>query len=237
MTFWYSRDFVPRYEDCYAIRISYGADSLPIPFWYELSQICEAVFITEHHDTERKHIHLAMYNSRYTHDRLRKKIVQIIKDTVEQNPPTGNALMSVKKWDGSDIYLVYMLKGTRYKVVYNATNEVVADRNFAFLTEDYIAELRAKWIENMSKAAGFYNDFKKSVFWVEPHESTIVIVDGEQLRKKSPIPFDTIRIRAIEFSMAYLKLTAVDAKVRYIAKDIVSNYCLFNGIKMQPLYI
>jgi len=229
----YPGDFAPRYEDCYAVRISYGAERLPIEFWFQLSETCEAMFITEHHDTERKHIHLAMYNSRYTHDRLRKKIVQIIKDTVEENPPTGNALMSVKKWDGSDIYLVYMLKGTRYQIVYNSMN----DRQRPFMTQGFIEELRAKWIENMSKAAGFYNDFKKSVFWVEPQESTIVIVDGEQLRKKSPIPFDTIKVRAIEFSMAYLKVTAIDAKVRYIAKDIISNYCLFNNIKMAPLYI
>lgn len=225
--------FVPRYSDCYAVRLSYAAERLPMEFWYDLSRTCEAMFITEHHDTERKHLHMAIYNSFYTHDRLRKAIVKAVKDNVEENPPTGNALMSVKKWDGSDIYLMYMLKGTRYKVVYNSENE----RNSPFLTISFIDELRAKWIENMSKAAGFYNEFKASVFWIQPQESITFIHEGEPMIRKQPIPFDTIKVKAIEFAMAYLKVTAIDAKVRYIAKDIISNYCLFNGIKMGPLYI
>jgi len=234
MAHYYDREFVPRYSDCYAIRISYGQDRLPLEFWYQMLQICHGIFATEHHDTERKHIHLAIYNSRYTHDRLRKKIIEIIKDTVEENPPTGNALMSVKKWDGSDVYLVYMLKGTRYQIV---ANNYENENAHTFLTIDYIDELKAKWLENMSKAAGFYNDFKASVFWVHPREQWTTQQHMESTTQPPKTDFETIRKAAILFSLAYLKVTAVDAKVRYIAKDIISNYCLFNDIAMRPIYI
>jgi len=235
MALYYDATFVPRFSDCYAIRISYGTDRLPMEFWIRMLETCHGIFGTEHHDTERKHIHLAVYNSYYTHDRLRKKIIQIIKDTVEENPQTGNALMSVKKWDGSDVYLVYMLKGTRYRIISNNYGEDA----HTFLSLDYIDELRAKWLENMSKAAGFYNDFKNSVFWIEPREQWTHQQHMESTTTTGPprIDFETIRKQAVLFSLAYLKVTAIDAKVRYIAKDIISNYCMFNDIAMRPIYI
>jgi len=228
------RDFVPRWSDCYAVRISYGVDRLIPEFWLSLQDFCYAVFATEHHDAERKHVHLAIYNSRLTHDRLRKKITQTIIEWVDPTPPTGNALMSVKKWNGDDTYLVYMLKGTRYKIV---ANNYAQEAYGAFLCLDYIDELKAKWIENMSKAAGYYNEFKASVFWLPPQETIIFIHDGEPMRRTQPITLETVKQAAVQFSLAYLKVTAVDGKVRFIAKDIVSNYCLFNNIKMGPIYI
>lgn len=230
----YDNTFVPRYSDCYAIRISYGNDRLPFQFWMGLQNLAEGVFATEHDDTERKHIHLALYNSRYTHDRLRKKLVELIKTTVEDNPPTGNALMSVKKWDGSDIYLVYMLKGLRYGIV---SNYLGMDRPQTFLRLDYIDELKRKWVENMSKAAGYYNEFKTSMFWVPPVAPWTREQHMESTTQPPKTDFETIRKAAILFSLAYLKVTAVDAKVRFIAKDIISNYCLFNDIAMRPIYI
>jgi len=197
-----------------------------------MTPLAEAVLAVEHDDTDRAHIHMAIVNSRYTHDRLRKALVQLVKDTITDTPAKGNALMSLKKWDGADTYLVYMFKGNRYNTVHNFTHE---EHNW--LPPSRIQELRDSWKENMSKAAASWNEFKKSVFYptlpTRTHEEWLASTDLTPPK----IEFDTIRKKSIEFAMAHLKVTVIDSKVRFIAKDLISNFCLFNNVKMLPLYI
>jgi len=222
----------PRHSECYALRITFGNEEIPAHFWVGLTKLAEAVLAVEHDDTDKAHIHMAICNSRYTHDRLRKAIVKLVTETITDTPAKGNALMSLKKWDGADTYLVYMFKGNRYNTVHNFT-----EYEQTWLAPSRIQELREGWIEKMSKAAASWNDFKKSEFYptlpTRTPEEWIASTDVAPPK----IEFDTVRKNAILFAMAHLQVTVIDSKVRFIAKDLISNFCLFNNIKMLPLYI
>lgn len=225
--------------ETFAIRLSYSFTRIPQVFWVALAAITGGVFAAAHEEfDENKHVHLAIWNCTYDHDRLRKKLIAMVKEFIENEPPTGNALMSVKKWDGHEKYLIYMLKGDRHEVVWNQRMapriERIDDTLFPQLSSSYIEYLRKQWEEgNDQKRA--YNEWKNSPHYPQP----IIYTHEQHMAATTPlptIPFDTIRQKALEFSLSRYG-GFVNAKVRYEVKDLISNYCLFNGIKMCPIYI
>ena len=233
---------------CYAIRITYPHTQIPGHFWLGVLDLCEAVFATAHNDTESPHVHIAIFNSKITHDALRKELVNLVKANIEDNPPKGNALMSVKKWDTADRYLVYMLKGQRHMVCQNIShnfNDPDTMEPTDQFNKDQIEYLRSLWKEGESTASIEYKAWMDSVHRPIPVtlQRTVdeMLNDREDttgwLTKTIQPPFDTIRDKAIEFSMIHLKVPALDSKVKHMAKNLISNYCWFMKVPMKPVHI
>lgn len=221
----------PRLSHCFAVRLTYSQKVIPLTFWSKLDELCEGVFAVEHAD-RNPHIHMAIYNSQYTHDVFRKRLVELVKECIEDLPPKGNKLMSVKAWNLNTKYIIYMLKGIRYDPCHNSMG----------FHECYILQLRSCWHEEQSSANIEYNAFKESEWY--PKGTTITRTHDEMmagiggwLTMTLDIPFDTIVENAKEFAMIYLKVRAMDGTVKYMAKNLISNYCHFNKIKMRPYYI
>lgn len=203
---------------CYSIRITLSLIQLPAGFVQDLLSKCHAIVACEHaEEGKRTHIHLAIINSVLSHDPLRKYINMLLKDVTTLE---GNSLLSVKKWDLSDRYLVYIIKGENPFII-----------NTEGYPEDYISAeewicLKNLWV-SQSVQENDYSAFKASEFYPNTFytlspESTLECVDV----KKCAVKY------ALQVHGGY-----INAKVRYLAKDLISNYCLFNEIKMAPVYI
>jgi len=214
-----------RVGHCFAVRISVGAKDLEQVF-SDLSTMCDGLMVVEHtdEDASRNHVHMAIYNTKLTHDPYRRAVLKVIKERVITDM-TGNALMSVKKWDGNIQYLVYMLKGDRSKVVFNNV-----------LNDDYIKWLRGQWVSK-SQQENLYQAYIKSTHYYKKPVSTFDDYGNVQERApKEQEMFDQLKDSIIAF---VLKRHGgyINAKVRYEVKDLLSNYCLFNRLKMFPVYI
>lgn len=246
----YPTGFTPRWSDCYAVRISYPYNQIPGHFWEWLGHnLCEAVYATAHNDTDTPHVHIALYNARVARDNVRKYIIRAVKDCIEDNPPTGNALMSTKKWDGNDTYLMYLTKGNRHSVIANSwykrtiTPDGMRIREFEIIGDRAQQELRDEWKEDESKASEQFSAWKKSDFYPHPkiitrtHSEMLASTDGGWLTKTEPIPFDTIKWKAIEYAMEYCKVKRIDNAVRFVAKNLISNYHFEYRINIPPYYI
>jgi len=231
--------------EAFAVRLSYSFSMIPEAFWLALNRFCVGVFATAHDDIEdNKHVHIALWRCEFSHDRLRKHLTKMVAEYIETDHPTGNALMSVKKWDVHEKYLIYMLKGDRHEVCHNSMLDPMFRHSTLeelkpLLSASYIEYLRKQWEEgNDQKRA--YHEWKASPYWpappMVPARDTPEYQDWLKLTTHQTISFDTIREKAIEFSLTRYG-GFLNAKVKYEVKDLVSNYCWFNKIKMGPLYI
>jgi len=212
----------------FALRLTYSFARIPTLFWNALIQASDGVFATAHNDNGNEHVHIAMWNVGISHDALRKKVVALVKEHIDADPPKGNALMSVKKWNGREKYLIYMLKGNRHDPCCNSN-----------LSDAQVAYLRAQWVEGLQDQRRIYLEWKDSIWFPSVSEEAMkaFIEDASPDAKCPTITFDTIRERALQFVLMHHRKTAIDARVRYDTKDLISNYCLYNKFKMQPVYI
>jgi len=227
--------------EAFAVRLSYSFIMIPEAFWLALNRFCVGVFATAHDDIEdNRHVHIALWRCEFSHDRLLKHLTKMVAEYIEIDHPTGNALMSVKKWDVHEKYLIYMLKGDRHEVCHNSMLDPMFRHSTLeelkpLLSASYIEYLRKQWEEgNDQKRA--YHEWKASPFWPTiPRQTTEEFLMDTALRIPT-IPFDTIREKAIGFSLTRYG-GFLNAKVKHEVKDLVSNFCWFNKIKMGPLYI
>lgn len=211
----------------YAVRLSYPDDEIPQEFWNCIASLGGGVFATVHRDTDKEHVHMAVWNVGISHDAFRKKLIDLVKQFINEDPPKGNALMSVKKWkDGSEKYLVYMLKGERHDVIDNSI----------YLRPEYIQHLRDLWIEGEQEQTTAYNLWKLAEYFPKKTEE-IVMVDGEPMRRLVDTTSDTILKSAKRFVLERQKKVSIDSAVRFLTKDLISNYCHYNDFKMFPVYI
>lgn len=229
----------------FAVRLTYPATQIPQAFWSKLSTQCDGLFAVEHHDTENPHIHMAIKNARVSQDTFRKKLVLWVKEFIEDEPAKGNALLCVKQWKGmAERYIVYMLKG----YIQDVTKDVKEPRyqihwNSMTYTDAEIKAFRDAWTAGESAASTEYKAFKASEWYpqcviiLRTEVEMLASTDGGWLQKKHEPPFDTIVENAKEFSMIYLKREVQDGTTKYLAKNLISNYCHFNKIKMKPYYI
>lgn len=239
----------PRNPGCYAVRMT--IPSVTDAFWSGILVMCEALFVVRH-PTDNNHYHLAIVNASFTQDTLRKKLKDYINkyfydyrlhllndgyktmnivDTVEaiDKLPTGQGLMTVKKWDTSPTYLTYMLKG-QYEPAFNE------NREGTWLHPDYVALLRRQWVSR-NPQQNSYMAWQASHFFPAAPTTAILNEVGEVIVPSTKTPFDTIIALARTFVMETEQTEYVNAKVRFIHKDLVSNYCLRHNIKMGPIYI
>ena len=222
---------------CYSVRVTLSLLTLPAGFVHALLSKCHAVIACEHaEEGKRTHMHLAIVNSELTHDPLRKFINNLLKDVTNLE---GNSLLSVKKWDLRDRYLVYIIKGSNPFLINTEGNP----------EEDYIAatewlRLKNLWVSQTAQEND-YSAWKASPFFPKPKYGVITRSDlndnlpisqwkpsGEQLKME----FVDVRKAALDYALDIYG-GYVTPKVRYLAKDLISNYCIFNDIKMAPVYI
>lgn len=216
----------------YAVRISYSHGDIPADFWNAVSAL-GFLFATAHEDTATPHVHLAVWNVTVSHDNFRKRLREFVFTHIAEDHPEGNALMSVKKWkDGSEKYLAYMLKGNRHPVVWNSIE----------LNDFYIKYLRDLWVEGEQEQTTAYKawslcpNFPKKIVYSREQ----MYNEYGELQDLPPVPeitFDTIVKSAKKFVLDRQKKISVDSAVRFLAKDLISNYCHNNDFKMGPVYI
>lgn len=215
-----------RVGHCFAVRITVSEEHLTDVF-EELTKMCEGLFVTAHRQSEkceRDHVHMAIYNAKLTHDPFRRALLKVIGKYVVSDY-SGNALMSVKKFDGNIKYLVYMLKGQRHAVCYNNV-----------MNEEYIVWLRMQWV-SQSEQESLYQLYKRSPhFYTKPKIPLELLGEIGYKAPKDTEIFEQLRESVLAFVLPR-NGGYVNAKVRYETKDIISNYCLFNKVKMLPLYI
>jgi len=240
----------PRTGVSYAARMTIPL--VPIGFWSAILAMCEALFVVQHPDTANNHYHLAIVNTSFTQDTLRKKLrAYVIKYFADYNEavfarnrsegisgasslelvelPEGQGLMSVKKWDTSPTLLVYMLKG-KYSPCFNENREGM------WLDPDYLAMLGSSWVSRNPQESA-YRLWQVSRYFPEPPTQAIFDNYGEVIVPASKTPFDTIINLARSFAMETEQTEYVNPKVRFITKDLVSNYCLRHNIKMAAIFI
>jgi len=218
----------PRHNACFAIRLT--SDEMPNIFWENLNTLCEGLASVMHDEPgKRKHYHVALWNANVNHDNLRKKIKAYWLEALGY-AAEGNEHISVKKWDGADTYLVYMIKGKNPLL----ENYRVATMAGIVITPDHYEELKTQW-RSRNAQENDYSAFKNSPYFPQPIRYTQDQVD----RATAPLeayPFDTVKKAAIDYALN-VHGGFVNAKVRYMAKDLISNFCLFNHVPMRPFYI
>lgn len=218
----------------FALRLTLPASVLS-SFVLKLKTLCEAVVGVEHGDADaaRTHCHFGLVNSFFTHDVLRKKIVAIVREEFPAHGAEGNALMSVKKWDGQEKYLVYMIKG-KHALMYNLNFQ----SPMPLISEEFYEILKRKWISKTTQQND-YEDWKRSILWPQ-----LIKLDAEQWINFTAVEtnkfhqnnFETIVKAASDYACSF-SAGYMCPKAKYITKDLVSNYCRFNKHKMYSYYI
>jgi hypothetical protein len=114
--------FTARHETSYAVRVSLAYALLPANIVQNLLLKCEAIVACQHQeDGKRTHIHFAIYNSKIGHDPLRKYLKQLLAEITNLD---GNSLLSVKKYDCKEKYIIYIIKG-KHEFCINLNNVLV----------------------------------------------------------------------------------------------------------------
>ena len=226
-------------------------------FWNAVMEMCGAILAVRHVAVgTRPHYHVAIANATLTQDTLRKKLremvlneytkeiaIQRAKNVYNDDPsweglrdiPEGQSLMSLKKWDTSPTLLIYMLKGSlpesANKSSAIATWHTMGSWGYAaWLDQAYLKYIRDTWVSK-NPQENWYRGWMVSEHFPKP---TVMNENGEVIYKNT---FDTI----IKHARTYVQVTEgtdyVNAKQRYVIKDLISNYCQRHGIKMAPVYI
>jgi len=109
--------------------------------------------------------------------------------------------------------------------------------NTAWLSPEQIAHFRDLWVSN-TRQENAYNEWKNTAqyFPIKQRFNWEVDYTEKELEQMQKRFFEDICKKAIEFSLSR-NGGFVSPKVRFEAKDLISNYCLFNGVKMRPIYI
>jgi len=245
---------VHRIGDCYAFRITHSYDTFPSNFFENLLNYAEGLLVVEHKEEgKRTHIHAALLNAKVSHKRI-KQLIQTAYSAespviVEEIKGAGN--FSLKKWDTKIRYLVYMLKG-KYTFLFNKLrlyNETESTTSI-WISSQEEERIRLCW-KSESIIENEYSGFKVSKYWpiaTLPTVSKAPVLDyafwaadhgiprTEELALTEQQKFAQIRKAAIDYILDKYG-GFITAKNRYLIKDLISNFCLFNDIKMLPLYI
>lgn len=238
-----------RIGDCYAFRITHPYDSFPSDFFINLRCYAEGLLVVEHKEEgKRTHIHAALLNAKVSHKRI-KQIIQTAYSAespvvVEEIKGAGN--FSLKKWDTQVRYLVYMLKG-KYTFLFNQRE--IEFHNVKWISPEEEERLRRCW-KSESVIENEYSGFKVSKYWPVATLPTVQkpIIDdafwaadhGVPRTEETPLTdqqrFAEIRKASINYILGKYG-GFITPKNRYLIKDLISNFCLFNDIKMLPLHI
>lgn len=213
-----------------AVRLHYD-DVMTLDWLYEwILSVSEAVFVVAHKiGTPRQHIHLAIKGVKWNADTFRRKAKDEYNSRHET--PLESSDFSCKKWDGGDKYLIYMIKGqptSIHPILHNHTKE-----GEQWLSDEKVQLLREAWRDGECPQAENYKIWMAhETFPKKPKVSWEQV--GEDNAPK--LAFDDIVKGATKFALS-IHGDWITPKHRFVIKDLVSNYCLRNGIKMSPIHI
>jgi hypothetical protein len=231
-------------ERSYAIRITCAFSLFISNFFQEVLRQtkAEAFAVVEHaEEGKRTHIHAALLNAEVSHKRI-KQIIQAVfsglpkfelKEVSDDIKGAGN--FSMKKWDEADKYLVYMIKG-KYPLVFNKKRD-----DTEWISPERYEMLKSLWVSKNPQQSE-YTNFANSRFY--PRSVVVSLTEEQMLRsttqhvltKTEPPPFDTVKENATEYVLE-LYGGYMNAKNRFVVKDLISNFCIRNKIKILPYYI
>jgi len=215
-----------------ALRVSLPASVLKVKFLDSLKKLCESVIAVEHPGTEaqRPHVHFGIYNSVVGHDTFRKKLAVIFKELFPDIGVEGNSLFSVKKWDGTDKYLVYMIKG-KHPLIINEWSHTGA----VLVSENDYERLKLMWISKTVEEND-YIAFKNSIFFPKAPKMTPEEWLASTDLKPPTISFEVVKDACVDYARSF-NGGYINSKARFVATNLISNYCLFNRIKILPYRI
>lgn len=212
-----------------AVRLHYQ-DVLTLGWLYEwILSVSESLFVVCHHvGSPRQHIHLAIKGVKWNADTFRRKIKAEYNSRHEDAVDASD--LSSKKWDGGDKYLIYMIKGqptSIHPILHNHTKTEL------WLSDERIEILRKAWKEGVCPQAENYK------MWMA-HETfpKKPVISWEQIGESNApkLAFEDI-VKSAQKFICSIHGEWITAKHRFAIKDIVSNYCIRNGIKMSSIYI
>lgn len=195
---------------------------------------CNAMFIVAHNYLAygpgvRQHVHMAVSGCIYTQDAFRRKIKKYYNETHEV--PLESTDLSIKKWDGGDKYLIYMIKGEEeniHPILHNFRKD-----GTQWISDERVKALREAWREGVCPQAENYK------MWMA-HQSfpKQPVLTWEQIGEANTpkLEFHDIVKSATKF-VCSINGEWITAKHRFAIKDLVSNYCIRHGIKMCVFYI
>jgi len=231
-------------ERSYAIRITCAFSLFIACFFYEVLRQtkAEAFAVVEHvEEGKRTHIHAALLNAEVSHKRI-KQIIQAVfsglpkfdsKGLSDDIKGAGN--FSMKKWDEADKYLIYMIKG-KYPLAFNRRRD-----DTEWISPERYEMLKSLWVSKNPQQSE-YTNFANSRFY--PRPVVVSLTEDEMLRstthhtltRTEPPSFDTVKEKSIEYVLERYG-GYMNAKNRFIVKDLISNFCIRNQIKILPFYI
>jgi len=134
-----------------------------------------------------------------------------------------------------------MIKG-KYELLYNQRKiDGPGSETTTWIVPEEYERLRLLW-KSESIAENEYSEFKASSFCPKPPvQRELTDFEISQLHKpsfKNPnkLHFDTVKESAIKYILNKYG-GFITAKNRFLIKDLVSNFCLFNNIKIECYYI
>lgn len=231
-------------ERSYAIRITCAFSLFISNFFQEVLRQtkAEAFAVVEHaEEGKRTHIHAALLNAEVSHKRI-KQIIQAVfsgipkfdsKEVSEDIKGAGN--FSMKKWDEADKYLIYMIKG-KYPFVFNMKRD-----DTEWISPERYEMLKSLWVSKNPQQSE-YTNFANSRFYPRPvvvsltEEEMLRSTTQHRLTQTEPPSFDTVKEKSIEYVLERYG-GYMNAKNRFIVKDLISNFCIRHKIKILPYYI
>jgi len=222
---------IARADKCLMFRLSVPGRSIPLAFLNALDTLSEALLVVGHYDQSgRDHVHAAVWNIHGSRDNYRKRFKALIAEHITTVPLAKHEL-SIKRWDGSTLYVVYMLKGGRgTEIHYNS---------YVYSPEE-LMEYRGLWISNNKHETNLHA-WQKSDYYPKPLVMSDTDVEAymasHNFKRPPTYPFNTIIRKALEFANHSVGSTIPTPDSKYIAKNLISAFCYLNQIKVEPYYI
>jgi len=221
---------LPILGKCFAIRITLAWNAIADSVIQILASQSEGMVVVEHDEVgKRPHLHIALYNAKITHDALRRQLVAGLK---EGHPDIsgGNALLSVKKWNCQEKYLIYMFKGSN-DPTYNHISNHPNPLDDCILSEDEVVRLQTLW-KSKCVEENEYSAWKASEHFPKLTAKASKATDQNT---EMYYNFDDIVNSARAYSVR--ETIFCNGKTRYVATNLISNFCMFHKIKMLPYRI
>lgn len=227
--------FPPFGPNWFSVRLTVAFSQLNLAFLGGLKALCVGIVGVEHADGSQPHLHLGIVNARLSHDPFRKALVKLVREHLATDA-TGNSLLSVKKWDGQQKYVVYMIKG-KYPLMFNEDNT-----GKELISSEYYERLKRMWISK-TVVENDYVSFKNSTYYptprLPPTDDQLVLMmlwNQKEHKQYNDDRCDVIWQACVSYARSFTN-QYIDSKGKYLAKNLYSNYCLFNKLKPKVQYI
>lgn len=226
---------IPILGMCYAIRITLAYEDLS-GIMGTIMAVSEGAVVVQHEEEgKRTHQHMAVYNCTISHDRLRKNLVASLNEALPDlsGEVGGNAYLSVKKWDGKEKYLNYMFKGKNLPT-YNYNKLLALKRDDQVLPDEEVERIMKLWVSTCSEE-NEYSAWKASEYFPKLAIKKMDPKDQGSTDTVTYWNFDDVVDAARKFAVR--ETGFMSNKTRFVANNLISNFCMFKKIKISSYRI